>query len=103
MLNRQIKGLKDCLEKYTIDELPEVTSRTCDICAKDYSATNVQPSEDEELAVMLPCGHVFGEFCIDQWLVEPLPSPYARASYSSISYAFARGSRPFEELTVSDF
>jgi hypothetical protein len=68
ILNRQIKGLKDSLEKYTIGELPEVTSQTCDICAKDYSATTVQPSEDEELAVMLPCGHVFGEFCIDQWV-----------------------------------
>ena len=74
MVNRQIKKFKESLERYTFDTLPGVTSRTCDICAKDYSATNVQPSEDEEIAVMLPCGHVFGEFCIDQWVRNPCKS-----------------------------
>jgi hypothetical protein len=75
-VNRQIKKFKESLERYTFDTLPGVTSRTCDICAKDYSATNVQPSEDEEIAVMLPCGHVFGEFCIDQWVREPIPMTF---------------------------
>ncbi|KAF3047973.1 hypothetical protein E8E12_003315 [Didymella heteroderae] len=116
IFNRQIKKFKGGLDRYTLQELPDVTSPTCDICAKDYSATSVQPSEDEEIAIMLPCGHVFGEFCIDQWfetckthknkitcpmcrkqLVEPPPSPYARVSSSQIQRAFP------EELTPNYF
>ncbi|KAF3050534.1 hypothetical protein E8E11_009796 [Didymella keratinophila] len=117
--NRQIKKFKESLERYTFDTLPGVTSRTCDICAKDYSATNVQPSEDEEIAIMLPCGHVFGEFCIDQWLetckthknkitcpmcrkqlIEPPPSPWRASpgqwmsSPSEIRHAFPEESTP---------
>lgn len=76
MLDRQIKKLKEILERYTLNELPEVTSPTCDICAKDYSAKNVQPSEDEEIAIMLPCGHVFGEFCIDHWVRKSMPMTF---------------------------
>lgn len=71
--NRQIKKFKESLDRYTLSELPDVTSPTCDICAKDYSTTSVQPSEDEEIAIMLPCGHVFGEFCIDQWVRKSIP------------------------------
>lgn len=70
LVGRQIRELKAGFDKYLLDELPEVTSPTCDICAKDYSATSVQPSEEQELAIMLPCGHVFGEYCIDQWVRE---------------------------------
>ncbi|KAF1925403.1 uncharacterized protein M421DRAFT_94687 [Didymella exigua CBS 183.55] len=124
IIGRQIKELKASLVKYLLGQLPEVTSPTCDICAKDYSATSVQPSEEKEIAVMLPCGHVFGEFCIDQWfdtckthknkitcpmcrkqLVAPPPSPYRRGYYiSAMSYPLAaRSSRPFEEPTASDF
>lgn len=74
--NRQIKKFKESLDKYTLRQLPDVTSPTCDICAKDYSATNVQPSEDAEIAIMLPCGHVFGEFCIDQWVRKSIPMTF---------------------------
>lgn len=69
----QIQELKAGMDKYLLGQLPKVTSPTCDICAKDYSATSVQPSEEEEIAIMLPCGHVFGEFCIDQWVRESIP------------------------------
>ena len=65
---RQVQELKASLPKLLAGELPKDTSPTCDICAKDYSATCVQPSEEEEVAVQLSCGHSFGEFCIGQWV-----------------------------------
>lgn len=65
---RQIHELKATLPKLLASELPNETSPTCDICSKDYSATHVQASEEEEIAVQLPCGHSFGEFCIFQWV-----------------------------------
>ena len=76
VFNRQLKKFKESLDRYTLSDLPAVTSPTCDICAKDYSATNVRPSEDEEIAVMLTCGHVFGEFCLDQWVRRCNPITY---------------------------
>lgn len=69
---RQVQELKTTLPKFLISELPEDASPTCDICAKDYSAKHVQPSEEEEVAVKLPCGHSFGEFCIGQWVCESI-------------------------------
>jgi hypothetical protein len=66
--HRQIQELKTTLPKFVASELPKETSPTCDICSKDYAATHVQPSEEEEIAVQLPCGHSFGEFCIFQWV-----------------------------------
>ena len=71
--SRQIQELKTSLPKLLLGELPEDTSPTCDICAKDYSATLVQPSEEDEIAVKLPCGHSFGEFCIGQWVCKFIP------------------------------
>ncbi len=65
---RQIQELKDKLPRRLPSELPDETSKTCDICQKDYSVTHVQPAEEEEVAVELPCGHVFGQFCIFQWV-----------------------------------
>jgi hypothetical protein len=106
------------LPKLLAGELSKDTSPTCDICAKDYSATSVQPTEEEEVAVQLPCGHTFGEFCISQWfdtckthknkvtcpmcrkvLVEP-PSPQYRSAYLQM-YA-ARNSRGFQELLANE-
>lgn len=65
---RQIQELKDKLPRHLPSELPKETSTTCDICQKDYSPKHVQPAEEEEVAIELPCGHVFGEFCIFQWV-----------------------------------
>lgn len=64
----QLQELKASLPKLLLGDLPKDTSTTCDICAKDYSATHVQPSEEQEIALKLPCGHNFGEFCINQWV-----------------------------------
>ncbi|KAF2131013.1 hypothetical protein P153DRAFT_355803 [Dothidotthia symphoricarpi CBS 119687] len=64
---RQIQDLKDKLPRRLPSELPEGASCACDICQKDYSSTYVQPSEEDEIAIQLPCGHSFGEFCIFQW------------------------------------
>jgi hypothetical protein len=66
--SRQVQELKDKLPRRLPCELPEGTSNTCDICAKDYSCTPVQPCEGNEVAIELPCGHCFGEFCIFEWV-----------------------------------
>ncbi|KZM21523.1 zinc ion binding [Ascochyta rabiei] len=116
--SRQVQGLKTSLPKLLAGDLPKDTCPTCDICAKDYAAASVQPSEEEEVAVQLPCGHTFGEFCIAQWfdtckthknkvtcpmcrkvLVEP-PSPQYRSAYLHM-YA-ARNSRGFQELLANE-
>jgi hypothetical protein len=81
MVARQIQDLKAKLPKYLPSELAKDTSPTCDICSKDYSTTHVQPSEDEEIAVQLICGHSFGEFCISQWV-----SRSASLDYSNIKF-----------------
>jgi hypothetical protein len=65
---QQIQELKDKLPRRLPSELSDETSRACDICQKDYSSTQVQPAEEEEIAIELSCGHVFGEFCIFQWV-----------------------------------
>jgi hypothetical protein len=65
---RQIQELKASLPKLLRSDLPKETSPSCDICSKDYSAMHVEPSEEEEVAVQLSCGHCFGEFCIFQWV-----------------------------------
>jgi hypothetical protein len=66
--SRQIQELKDKLPRRLLSELPADTSPTCDICAKDYSKVHVKACEEEEVAVELSCGHVFGEFCLFQWV-----------------------------------
>lgn len=68
---RQIQELKNKLPRRLPSELSEETSKCCDICQKDYSSTHAQPTEDEEVAVELACGHVFGEYCIFQWVCAP--------------------------------
>jgi hypothetical protein len=65
---RHIQELKAKLPRRLPSQLAEGVSSTCDICAKDYSSTHVQPNEADEVAVELPCGHVFGEFCISEWV-----------------------------------
>jgi hypothetical protein len=65
---RQMQELKEKLPRRLPCELPEGTSHTCDICAKDYSSTHVQACESDEVAIQLPCGHCFGEFCIFEWV-----------------------------------
>ena len=65
---RQIQDLKDKLPRRLPSELADEASKICDICQKDYSLVHVQPTEEDEVAIELPCGHVFGEFCIFQWV-----------------------------------
>ena len=64
----QMQALKDKLRHLLPGELPEDASTTCDICQKDYSAEHIDPSEDAEVAIMLPCKHIFGEYCINTWV-----------------------------------
>lgn len=75
--SRQIQALKDKLPRRLLGQLPEGTSPTCDICAKDYSSTSVQACEEAEIAIELPCGHYFGEFCIFEWVCIGLISCYS--------------------------
>jgi hypothetical protein len=94
--------LKDKLVRLLPSQLADDASTCCDICQKDYSQKQCIPSEAEEMAVLLPCHHAFGEWCINEWfstcrkhknkitcpmcrvlLVEPLPS---RGYYSPLSH-----------------
>lgn len=65
---RQLQELKDGLARRLPSELPEEASKACDICQKDYSVTHVAPTEEEEIAIVLSCGHSFGEFCMFEWV-----------------------------------
>ncbi|KAJ8113206.1 hypothetical protein OPT61_g4608 [Boeremia exigua] len=123
----QLQALKASLPKLLPGDLNEETSPACDICAKDYSATHVQPSEEEEVALKLPCGHTFGEFCISQWfdtckthknkvtcpmcrkqLIEPERLPCATDRFDATMFNptmymhAARGSQSFRELLANE-
>ncbi|KAF2737609.1 hypothetical protein EJ04DRAFT_104216 [Polyplosphaeria fusca] len=63
----QMQALRDKLRHFLPNELPEDASAMCDICQKDYSTRHVNPCEEEEVAIQLPCKHVFGEHCINTW------------------------------------
>lgn len=60
--------MSDSLPRRLRHELPKHASPMCDICVKDYASEIVEPSEEAENAVELPCGHCFGEFCIFLWV-----------------------------------
>jgi hypothetical protein len=64
----QIQALKDKLRHFLPSELPEGSSTACDICQKDFSTKHVLPTEEDEVAIQLPCKHVFGEFCFEKWV-----------------------------------
>lgn len=64
----QVEELKSKLPRKVLSELPAETSTDCDVCSKTYSALTVSPTEEQEIAVQLPCGHYFGEFCLLQWV-----------------------------------
>lgn len=63
----QLRELRERLRHLLPAELPAGIDATCDICQKDYSSKHVDPSEDTEVAIQLPCKHVFGEHCINTW------------------------------------
>ena len=73
---RQLQELKDGLARRLPSELPEEASKACDICQKDYSATHVAPTEEEEIAIVLSCGHSFGEFCMFEWVSDRAVKSY---------------------------
>lgn len=66
--SRQLQELKDSLPRRLPSELSETTSKLCDICQMDYSSEHVKAVEGAEVAIELPCGHCFGEFCIFEWV-----------------------------------
>ena len=70
---QQVQELKSRLTRRLLGELPEKANPECDICAKAYSSTHVQPAEEHEVAVELSCGHFFGEFCLFEWVGTVLP------------------------------
>ncbi|KAF1945154.1 hypothetical protein EJ02DRAFT_339113 [Clathrospora elynae] len=112
---QQMQYLKDSLPRRLPSELSNEASKSCDICQKDYSTTHVQPTEEEEIAVELSCGHSFGEFCIFQWfdtckthknkvtcpmcrkqLIEP--SRYRQV----MMHAFSRDGQSYADLLTSE-
>jgi hypothetical protein len=64
----QVQQLKLSLRVHLPSALPKEKDKTCDICSKEYATTQVVPTEEEECAAELACGHIFGEFCIGQWV-----------------------------------
>lgn len=64
----QVVEMKARLPRYLPINLPEEKDRSCDICQKEYANEYVQPSDEQEIAVELPCGHYFGEFCLGHWV-----------------------------------
>ncbi|KAF2848754.1 hypothetical protein T440DRAFT_145952 [Plenodomus tracheiphilus IPT5] len=63
----QIQELKARLPRRLPSELSDTTSKACDVCSKDYSLIDVTPCEEAEIALELPCGHCFGEWCMNTW------------------------------------
>ncbi|KAH6618907.1 hypothetical protein C7974DRAFT_39272 [Boeremia exigua] len=123
----QLHALKANMPKFLLGNLPQDVSPTCDICAKDYAANHVHPSEEEEIALKLPCGHIFGEFCIGQWfdtckthknkvtcpmcrkqLIESPRSPFstdrldATMFNSTVYLQAARNSQSFRDLLANE-
>lgn len=63
----QMLKLREQLKPLLYSEMPEGASPMCDICQKDYSNSKVEPTEEVEIAIQLPCKHIFGEHCINTW------------------------------------
>lgn len=65
--HNQMQILKDKLRHFLPTELPEDASTSCNICQKDFSTKHCLPTDEEEVAIQLPCKHIFGEYCINTW------------------------------------
>ena len=50
-----------------------IENQNCGICRVDYSpfSVNRHPEDPVEQPVRLPCGHVFGQICLKEWLSPP--------------------------------
>ncbi|KAH8730594.1 hypothetical protein GQ44DRAFT_449205 [Phaeosphaeriaceae sp. PMI808] len=112
---RQIQELKDKLPRRLPSEIGKGKSSTCDICAKDYSSIHVKPCEENEVAVELPCGHLFGEFCIFQWFdtsrthKNKITCPMCRKQlleptryHPALLNAISRGGPAFQEMLANE-
>lgn len=58
--------LKKLQPKILSDLFPD--EQLCPVCDKRYEETLVEPTEDYENAIELPCGHVFGHWCLAEWM-----------------------------------
>ena len=104
----QMQNLRDKLRHLLPPELPEDISPVCDICQKDYSTEYVDASEEKEVAIKLPCKHIFGEHCINTWFEtcrthkNKITCPMCRSVLvEPVSRDLLYGSRAFSEALSS--
>jgi hypothetical protein len=81
-ISDQLRDFKNTLPRSLPNELPALKSTICSICTTEYSTVHVPPTEDAEVAVMLSCGHCFGEWCLFQWVCIVSSSDVLRMAHS---------------------
>ena len=70
--DRNVAQLRDILT-----EVPAEDGQVCKLCIERFD-----DPEREEKPVKLPCGHVFGEFCIQAWLqMNKRDCPFCRRTF----------------------
>jgi hypothetical protein len=72
------------------------TSKTCCICIVAYE-------KDGERAVKLACGHIYGNQCIQIWLLDQTTCPSCRKYYEDKLIWTKSASHPFLENETKDF
>lgn len=98
----QVEAFVQTLSPVVISSM-EVDDRKCSICrseyGKDRGSNSVPASESDqvfagenlrEFPVELPCGHVFGDWCISIWLrgCRPPSCPVCRSSFQVVRDLF---------------